>query len=271
MSVDRRIGPNCRFSVDPIDLPVLREGAAIAGRTPSSLMSYAMLRKLPDVRAVVRLDDWMLDSGAFSAHNSGTSIDLDAYIEFVLRLAVQDRNLTEVVALDVIGDWRASVRNAETMWKAGIRAIPTFHFGSPPDVLLGLANDYPKIALGGMVALRSNLKRDFIAQCFARVWPAAVHGFGVGSAPLMMEFPWSSVDSTTWKIGPWRYGRPSWMNGAGRSAYAIDGTFGRRSALPEIAHYLRLESRMVGLWSRELAQLPYRTGSVLVAQAKEIA
>jgi hypothetical protein len=213
---------------------------------PALLVSYAYLGPFLKNRARYRYRDWALDSGAFSAHNSGAEIRLDDYIDTCKRLMDEDPTLAEVFALDVIGDWRASVRNAEEMWRRGVPAIPCFHVGSPESVLVGLAKDYPKIALGGCVGYRK--KDEFAANCFARVWPKKVHGFGFGSRKSIMALPWHSVDATNWEIGPCKFGR--W---ASFGSMSVRG--GGQNLRAEVEFYLALERQARARWRRQMAEL----------------
>jgi len=151
--------------------------------------------------------DWVLDSGAFSAHNSGKEIKLQAYIDFCKRIMEQDKTLTEVFALDVIGDAKASLKNTEEMWRQGVPAIPCYHANEPEDFLIGMAKDYPKIALGGVAMQKGEIKHNWAEQCFARIWPKKVHGFAFGSKAGILTVPWHSVDSTNWITGPMMFGR----------------------------------------------------------------
>lgn len=210
--------------------------------------------------------DWSLDSGAFSVERSGARIDLQGYIDDVKRWRDGPHPPCEVFALDVIGDWRASLRNTEEMWKHGIEAIPCFHVGEPESVLLGLARDYPKIALGGAVGYRD--KVEWARQCFARIWPKRIHGFGYGAPSGLRAVPWDSVDATSWFTNPtvgnrWHgYNRP----GKGDARRGDRLVVRHRKDSPhsynyrvEIDYYLQLEREMNFLWRREmetLASLP---------------
>lgn len=180
---------------------------------PALLVSYYYLTGFLKRQSRYVYRDWVMDSGAFSAHKSGVSINLNDYMDTCKRLRDTDPTLSEVYALDVIGDHKASLRNTEIMWKAGIEAIPCFHYGSPWDVLVGLAKDYPKIALGGVAASSTKRKLTWAKQCFARVWPKKIHGFAFCGRESLMALPWHSVDSSTWEIGPCAFGRwPQWGN-----------------------------------------------------------
>jgi hypothetical protein len=172
---------------------------------PALLVSYVYLDSFDRHRPRYHFRDWAMDSGAFSAHTSGTVIALDAYIACCRERVATDPQLTEVFALDVIGDWRASLKNTAAMWAAGVPAIPCYHHGEPEAVLLGLARDYPKVALGGAVGLAAAYKLQWARQCFARIWPKQIHGFGFGSKTHLLALPWHSVDATNWETGPCRY------------------------------------------------------------------
>ncbi len=217
---------------------------------PPILISYVFVQAFLKEQPRYRYRQWVLDSGAFSAQRSGAVIDLDVYTEFCKERLAVDPTLQEVFALDVIGDWRASVRNAEYMWAKGVPAIPTFHHGSPEDVLKALARDYPKIALGNMVGLKPKPKKHFAEQCFARVWPKAIHGFGVGTRALLMAVPWHSVDATNWEIGPCKYGH--WQS-FGRAPLRIRGS--QQDLRSEIRWYAEMEKMARHRWRTEMQVL----------------
>lgn len=214
---------------------------------PALLVSYFYLDPFLKNRARYAYRDWVMDSGAFSAKQSGAEIDLHAYIDCCRRLLAEDPTLSEVYALDVIGDWRATVRNAEAMWAAGVPAIPCYHVGSPESVLIGLARDYPKIALGGAVGYRQ--KDAWAAQCFARVWPKPIHGFGFGGERSILALPWHSVDATNWELGPCKFGR--WQSFGNMS---IRGS--KQNLRAEVEWYLRLERKARARWKGAWAKLP---------------
>jgi len=102
---------------------------------PAILVSYAYSKGWLTNRTRLAYRDWVMDSGAYTAWTKGITIPLAEYIAICLRLLREDRTLTEVFALDVIGDWRGTSRNTRAMWAAGVPAIPTFHPEEPDDVL----------------------------------------------------------------------------------------------------------------------------------------
>lgn len=144
-----------------------------------------------------------LDSGAFSAFNSGVHIDLDAYCDFVL--AVRPL-LAEAANLDVIGDAEGTRRNFEVMTARGCDPLATCHFGQDPKEVLDIFAATRRGALGGMATKQFHgrerrqqwLDRVFDVLHSSSSWPIKVHGYGMSDTVLMERYPWFSVDSTTW-------------------------------------------------------------------------
>ena len=215
---------------------------------PALLVSFVYLKPFLEAKDLYAYRDWALDSGAFSAHNSGMTIDLQEYIETCKELLATDKTLTEVFALDVIGDPKASIKNCEAIWKAGVPAIPCYHHREPEDFLKHIAKNYPKIALGGAVGLKPSVKMEWARACFARVWPKRIHGFGFGSEDAIMSFPWHSTDATNWELGPCGFG--NWKS---YGKMSVRGS--SQNLRSEIEWYLRLEARARRRWSKEMEKL----------------
>lgn len=213
---------------------------------PALLVSYWYYKNFARNRQHHRFRDWVLDSGAFSAHNSGAVIDLQEYIDHCSQLLATDTKLTEVYALDIIGDGEASLRNCEEMIRQGVPAIPVFHLGSPWGLLEEMAPRYDKIALGGMV--KTARKDDFIGQCFARLWPKKIHAFGVATRQMLMRWPFHSVDASTWTYNCERFG--NWH--VFGNMHVPRASYNLRS---EVEWYLRLERELKGRWCKEMALL----------------
>ena len=213
---------------------------------PALLVSYVYLKTFMKHRHRYDIRDWVLDSGAFSAHASGKEISLQAYIDTAKQLLETDPLLTEVFALDVIGDWQASLRNCEEMWRQGVPAIPCYHVGSPERELVAIARDYPKIALGGAVGYKQKL--SWAQQCFARVYPKRIHGFGFHAEKDIMALPWHSVDASNWELGPCKFGR--WKR---YGNLRIRGS--RQPLRAEVEEYLKMEARAQMRWQVEIQRL----------------
>jgi hypothetical protein len=173
-----------------------------------------------------------LDSGAFSAWSIGETIDLDQYIAFCLR----HRRLFSVIAsLDVIGNAEASMRNYDTMVKAGLDdVLPAWHYGEPDSVMEYYCKKTDYVAIGGIVALATKpaLRAAVIskAKAIADRYKCRVHIYGMTHIQLLMRFrDVYSVDSTSWKAGM-KYARALSLSGhdheyagrGGRKHYCLD-------------------------------------------------
>lgn len=197
----------------------------------------------------------MLDSGAFSAHKSGKSVDIDALIVEAMK-----PEWDEAVGLDVIGDAAGSHRNAEYMLAKGCtKAMPTFHFGDPWEYLDDYAKRWPKVGLGGMVGVATKKLLPWLEQCFARAWPKKLHSFGRCEEDILIRFPFHSADTATWVLGP-MFGRVL-TRGRGKVGTVKLGTknISRDSMTHGRHQYLELlwqrEQRMIARWAPTLAKL----------------
>lgn len=218
---------------------------------PALLISYVWLEEFNSIRDRMCFRDWVLDSGAYTAFIKGKHIDLDEYIRKCKELLDTDPTLKEVYALDVIGDWKGTLRNTEKMWKAGVPAIPTYHVGEPDHVLKTIAREYPKIAVGGAAGRLFGKERlHFMEQCFARVWPKRIHGFGTNSRKICEAVPFDSCDASNWSVNPGRFG---WWLAFGMQRLRHKGDTNFKT---EVDWYTRYERRLKAKWEKVLAQLP---------------
>ena len=225
---------------------------------PALLVSYYYLEPFEKNKHLYRYRDWVMDSGAFSAHNSGKHIDLQAYVDKCLELLASDPTLTEVFSLDVIPKdhkpatvqhaAEQSLKNCEEMWRQGVPAIPTFHRGEDEEFLYAMAKDYPKIAIGGVALLRGDQKFLFCEQVFARVWPKKVHGLGMASEELVYGLPFHSVDATNWEMAPCAFG--NWQKFGQMSVRGSS-----QDLRSQVKHYLDLEAKARVRCAKQMAEL----------------
>ena len=147
--------------------------------------------------------DVFIDSGAFSAMNSGKSINIDDYCKFLIEVKA-----TYYATLDVIGDAKNTLINHKYMINEyGLNPIPAFHMGSNLDEFKPLL-EYDYIALGGLVFAEGIMNHcDEIWHYILENKPnLKVHGFGLTNIELMKRYPWFSVDSSSFKSCK-RFGR----------------------------------------------------------------
>jgi hypothetical protein len=171
-----------------------------------------------------------LDSGAFSAYTLGVTLSVDDYCDYIHRnrdIIREEDGCLMASVLDGIGDARQTGINQEAMEAKGVRPLPCFHFGEPPEYLEWYVRNYEYITLGGMVGASTPQLREWLEK----VWQGylldgsgrakiKVHGFGITAVPLMEEFDWYSCDSS------------SWIQSAAFGSIVMPGASARNPAMP---------------------------------------
>lgn len=143
-----------------------------------------------------------LDSGAFSAFSLGATIDIGKYCDYIH----ENADIIDFPSvLDAIGDAEGTLKNQEEMERRGVSPLPCFHYGEPVEILDHYVKNYKYITIGGMVPISTPQLKIWLDRLWEEHLTNAdgspktkVHGFGLTSLPLMMRYPWYSVDSSTW-------------------------------------------------------------------------
>ena len=92
----------------------------------------------------------------------------------------------------------------EKMSAMGVHTLPCFHFGDRWELLDEYMKYSDYVAIGGLVRTDMSALIRFFDELFERIANAdgtpkiKTHGFGLTSLPLMLKYPWYSVDSSTW-------------------------------------------------------------------------
>lgn len=163
----------------------------------------------------------LLDSGAYGAWSRGESIAVKDYIKYCRD---NERLIWRLVNLDVIpgqfgrrdnsqGEVEASAEmsyyNQQKIKMAGLRPIPVFHQGERLywlERMLRDGEDY--IGLSPSKFVRLDDQKRWLDMCFNLLCDdkgrplVKTHGFAATSFELMTQYPWRSVDSTTWSLTP---------------------------------------------------------------------
>lgn len=173
------------------------------------LESYYYARNNQWIESIIpKLDDFMLDSGAFTAKqgNSKKNIDWDAYTEeyadFIKRNKVKkfiELDIDRIVGLKEVERLRNKLEGL-----VGRQSIPVWHLGRGKDYYLGMCRDYNYIAIGGLVKdVYDIFPEKYFPWFINRAHEAGVklHGLGYTSLKGLYTYHFDSVDSTAWLYG----------------------------------------------------------------------
>lgn len=177
------------------------------------------------------LQDLFLDSGSFSlqreaekhAKKEGGSVwdyyespEFEKYlINYAEMVCIVGKGIYCYANVDVIGNPELTWKNQKRLEKLGASPIPIVHCGTDMKWLDRYLSKYEFIALGGMVPFLSfkygkggGRKKKLVSwldDAFNRICGgpnrkprARVHGFGVTTWEMLINYPWFSVDSTSW-------------------------------------------------------------------------
>lgn len=189
----------------------------------------------------------ILDSGAFSAWNSGKVIDFEA-----LCTEAGNGRWDEAVCMDVIGNPEASLENARIMKARGLHVMPVFHFGEPWDILKAYKEEFNRVGLSCRFGEPMAYSMRWLEQCFARAYPCPFHSFGWVQEKTLMALPFATADTASWHTGI-RFGKGQAYPGiripkrteAGPDVYDLRA---------DVHHYISMEERIQRKWQKELQQ-----------------
>lgn len=128
------------------------------------------------------------------------------YREAYARFLKKHEHETEVYSnLDIVNNPEATWENQQWFEERGFHPLPIWHFGSDVKWLVHyIERGYDYIGIGGMVPNPYNVLRPALDDIFANYickngTPIVkTHGFAAASIPLMVRYPWYSIDSSTW-------------------------------------------------------------------------
>jgi hypothetical protein len=242
----------CLYFATPLANPAIECFKRHAHEPCNILTSFAFKDKVDTYIDALPRARLMLDSGAYTAWSCGQTVDINALIEYA-----RHPRWSEVVALDVIGDADASVRNAITMKEAGLDVMPVFHIGDPIEHLLFYKSNFSKVGLSCRFGEPLHESLAFIRKCFAVAWPYRFHSFGWVSEKVLRKFPFDSADASTW-VNPHRFGavKPCGdsMSGGmrGQSFKLKRERSGNIDLWMVVERYKTLERSLEQQWRREL-------------------
>jgi hypothetical protein len=142
-----------------------------------------------------------VDSGAYSFFSKGIRVDLKKYAKWCLK-----GDADYYANLDVIGDAEKTLENQKYMESQGCHPIPCYHIGEDMKYLDYYCENYDYVALGGMINTTIQKAEKILNVIFTKYPNQKFHGFSMTSVRLIQQYPWHSVDSTSWLVGE-IYGR----------------------------------------------------------------
>lgn len=190
--------------------PFMNEGlyaAKTKETAPFILESFFYANGLPPER-LKNFGDYLLDSGAFTfmTGKAGKEIIWEEYVD---RYAdyINSNNVEKFFELDI--DVLTSYEEVKKLRarlekKTGKKCIPVWHKSRGKDEFLHMADEYPYVALGGIVSKEWSTEEYryfpwFIQNAHHR--KAKIHGLGFTQLKYLSQYHFDSVDSTAWTSG----------------------------------------------------------------------
>lgn len=175
---------------------------------PKVLESFYSIKKNDEMTKMIpHFKSFMLDSGAFS-FMSGTggkpNFDnwLERYIAFIKKHNIDlffELDVDSVVGYKKVKEYRKKLEK-----ETGKQCIPVWHKSRGKDEFLKMCDEYPYVAIGGIVSKEITSKEYkyfpwFIDEAHKR--NAKIHGLGFTNLEGLKKYHFDSVDSTTWNVG----------------------------------------------------------------------
>lgn len=174
------------------------------------LESFYYLRKNEEFMTLVKhFGSFLLDSGAFTfmsgSHKGG--IDWDDYVEeyaaFINRWNVKlffELDIDSVVGLTEVERLREKLEAL-----TGKKPIPVWHRNRGKEYFIRMCENYPYVALGGIVTKEIDRKKYETAFPWfiktAHEHKCKIHGLGYTTVANLRKYHFDSVDSTAWLYG----------------------------------------------------------------------
>lgn len=187
------------------------------------LKSYANDKKELEIWFENRRNGWtgnlFVDSGAFSVHKSGATVDVDQYIDY---LNMNEEYITLYIQLDHIpGVWgqprtpEMTLESCEKSWenfkymyerlKNPKKLCPVYHMGEPISALDRIVDseyEFNCLCISCSKDIQSNQHFDWYDKCINKIKKkrpdVKIHLLGVGKPQLNEHLNMTSMDATNW-------------------------------------------------------------------------
>ena len=176
----------------------------------SILESFYYLRKNEKFMTLVKhFGSFLLDSGAFTfmsgSHKGGINWDeyVEEYAAFINRWNVHlffELDIDSVVGLTEVERIREKLEAL-----TGKKPIPVWHRNRGKEYFIKMCENYPYVALGGIVTKEIDRKKYETAFPWfiktAHDHKCKIHGLGYTTVANLKKYHFDSVDSTAWLYG----------------------------------------------------------------------
>lgn len=156
---------------------------------------------------IPRFKSFLLDSGAFTFMQGRGAVDWRAYTREYAQF-INQHNITHFFELDIdpiVGLARVEELRDMLQDLTGKPPIPVWHKGRGKDYFLKMCENYPYVAIGGIVT--QEIPRQKYETAFpwfigtAHKYGRKIHGLGYTSLDGLHRYHFDSVDSTAWLYG----------------------------------------------------------------------
>lgn len=165
------------------------------------LASYAYAERwdMAKLRGRLRCGRLLLDSGAFTAYQTGRKITVGEYATWLARWR---HAWDHAITLDVIGDPVASRRQTRKLHARGLPVLPVFTVGDTMPEFEAMVRDCGYVAVGGMVGIArrhnsAKIERLRLLQRRAEELGGGIHALGIGSLPTLRAARCYTADAST--------------------------------------------------------------------------
>lgn len=163
-------------------------------------MGFDWINELSTKRGMI-----MIDSGAFSAFNSGVHIDIQEFIAWHKQLEKECPQIKIKAGLDDIENPENNFKNQQITDAAGLQLFPTYHRQDPEANLDWiLEGKYPLVGFGGLAGgglSEADAIEEWLERAYSRICDSEgratvqTHLFGVANIVFLQRFPAWSNDS----------------------------------------------------------------------------
>lgn len=179
----------------------------------------------------------IVDSGAFTAWNSGKTITLDGYCSFLDKISFLQP--FKAVQLDVFGNPQKSYENLLIMRARGYDVMPVFTRGDSLEKLEEYYQMTDYIMFGGVTIGSSN--KNYVKWFCEKNKRRKAHWLGFTNINFIKHYKPESVDSSSWCSGA-RYGCLVLCDGFGNLKRYM-----RKNFIMEKSHSLKRSFEKIGI------------------------